>query len=827
MNDSPDNAARMQRRLERERTARSEAERLLEEKSAELYAVNQKLEKLLKTQGEILKRYQHTTFRMTNVLLSLGENHEANVKRLMNEGGHLLDATGALAVRLKQDSGEPQWTSEWLDSASITERIWKRGAQADEIEDWKENGLSYVAVPLEIRMRRVGVIVMVLGPDRKLDDLTRMIVEFVGSGVAGELERMEAKSEMDLKEQRYESLFHASVDSILIIDFEGKIREASESAVRMFGLSRGWLLRTELTQLVSAESLERAMGGLSQALEDGRCHYEADLLRADGSTFPAELVGSRFEIGGEKRVYAIVRDITHRRKTQAAVTERERKFRTVFEQSLDGIVLHDLEGRIIDANETLCKLLGWSRSELTARKLSDLHPEHALQACRLAMEEVAAHGRHRFECEFARSDGSTFVAEVWANAFDLEGNHVVQGIVRDVTEQRRKENEIREAMEAAELANESKSLFLATMSHEIRTPLNGILGFTDLLETSELEEEQRHSVEMIRKSGDVLLGLINNILDFSRAESGRVILSDEVFDPGLFLKDTVALHRAVANGKGLEILIDVAADLPQTVIGAKAELRQIVMNLVGNAVKFTDKGSVWVSAMKTTDQKLRFSVMDSGIGFPEGDEEKLFDAFFQVDLSSTRRHGGTGLGLAICRRLVEAMGGQIRAANRPTGGAEFVVEVPLRVPASQKFEAKAEIPVSPPIMDGHGMKVLVVEDHPVNSRLLKLMLEKMGFVVELASDGREALDHLRDGEGIELVLMDMRMPVMDGLEATQRLRAGESGVEASKLPVVAVTANASEADREACRAAGMNHYLSKPINRRELEKVLLEVISPT
>jgi len=665
---------------------------------------------------------------------------------------------------------------------------------------------------------------MVLGPDRKLDELTRMIAEFVGSGVAGEVERIEAKTEMDLKEQRYESLFHASVDSILIIDFEGKIREASESAVRMFGLSRGWLLRSELTHLVSADSLERATGGFRQALEDGRCHYEADLLRADGSAFPAELVGSSFEIGGEKRVYAIVRDITHRRKTQTAVIERERKFRTVFEQSLDGIMLHDLEGRILDANETLCKLLGWNRSELIARKLSELHPERALQSCRLAMKEVAERGRHRFECEFARSDGSTFVAEVWANAFDLEGDHVVQAIVRDVTEQRRKESEIREAMEAAELANESKSLFLATMSHEIRTPLNGILGFTDLLETSELEEEQRHSVEMIRKSGDLLLGLISNILDFSRAESGRVILSDEAFDPGLFLKETVALHRAVANGKGLNILVDVAADLPPLVIGAKAELRQIVMNLVGNAVKFTDKGTVVVSAMKTPDQKLRFSVVDSGIGFPEGDEKKLFDAFFQVDLSSTRRHGGTGLGLAISRRLVEAMGGEIRAANRPTGGAEFVVEVPLRLPESQNFETHAELPVSPPVIDGQGMKVLIVEDHPVNSRLLKLMLEKMGFAVELASNGREALDHLRDGGGIELVLMDMRMPVMDGLEATQRLRAGESGEEASKLPVVAVTANASEADREACREAGMNHYLSKPINRRELEKVLLEVI---
>jgi PAS domain S-box-containing protein len=826
MSDPPDTEGRMQRRLERERRARSEAERLLEAKSGELYDVNQELEKLLSSQGKVLGNYRQAMSRLTHTLLSLGENHEENVTRLMEEGGRLLGATGGLAVRLSEDGGIPLWTSGWLKSEEISERIWRRGAEAKQIEEWDDNGVTYLFTPLEIRMRRVGVIVMRLGSGSKMDELSKMVAEFVGSGVAGEVEREEAKSEMQVKEQRYESLFHASVDSILIIDFEGKIREASDSAVEIFGLSRGWLLRTDLLQLVAMESRERSKSAFRQVREAGRCHYEVELLRSDGSTFPAELVGSSFEIGGEKRVYVIVRDISQRRKSQAAVLERERKFRTVFEQSLDGIVLHDMEGQILDVNETLCKLLGWSRGELTAKHLGELHPERGLQACRLAMAEVAIHGRHRFECEFERSDGSIFTAEVWANAFELGGVRVVQGIVRDVTEQRRKESEIREAMEAAELANESKSLFLATMSHEIRTPLNGILGFTDLLETSEMGDEERNSVEMIRKSGDVLLGLINNILDFSRAESGRIILKDERFDPGLFLKETVALHRGVAEGKKLKLLVNVGDEVPKVILGAKAELCQVVMNLVGNAVKFTDEGVVTVSLEKAGGDHLRFTVEDSGIGFPEGDEEKLFDAFFQVDLSSTRRHGGTGLGLAICRRLVEAMGGEIRAAHIPSGGAKFIFDLPLRLPESLGSGDQTEPGRVKPILDGQGMRVLVVEDHPVNSRLLKLMLEKLGFVVELASDGAEGLEALRKAKDIELVLMDMRMPVMDGLEATQRLRAGEAGERAKRLPVVAVTANALEADRDACREAGMNHYLSKPINSRELENVLLEVIAP-
>ena len=826
MSGGGDIELRLQRRLERERLARSEAERLLEAKSGELYQVNQELEKLLNSQGEILEGYRRAVFRLANVLLSLGDNHEANVRRLMDEAGHLLGASGGLVVRMKNHDVEPSWTSRWADCDSITKKIWRRALEAGQIEEWRDEGMAYVFIPLEIRMRRVGVIVMILGPDKEFDELSKMVAEFLGSGVGGEVERMEAKSEMQVTEQRYESLFHASMDSILIIDFEGKVREASDSALKTFGISRGRLLLSDLLDLVNERHRDRAMNAFDQVKQVGRCHYEAELLRSDGSTFPAEVVGSSFEVGGEKRVYGIFRDISQRKKSQAAIIERERKFRTVFEQSLDGIVLHDMEGRILDVNETLCKLLGWSRQELTAKNLSDLHPVRALPTCRLAMAEVAERGRHRFECEFARKDGSDFTAEVWANAFELGGERVVQGIVRDVTEQRQKESEIREAMEAAELANESKSVFLATMSHEIRTPLNGILGFTNLLETSVMRSEERNSVEMIRKSGDVLLGLINNILDFSRAESGQITFKDEAFDPGLFLRETVALHQGVADGKKLKLKVEVAKDVPALVMGAKAELRQVMMNLVGNAVKFTDEGTISVSLSKRGSESLRFTVADSGIGFPEEDREKLFEAFFQVDLSSTRRHGGTGLGLAICRRLVESMGGEIKAANLPAGGAEFVVEVPLRLTESENGDVLPDRKRAETHLNGGGMKVLVVEDHPVNSRLLKLMLEKLNFVVEMAGNGREGLEALQKSSDISFVLMDMRMPEMDGLEATQRLRAGEAGESVRDIPVVAVTANALEADRDACRDAGMNHYLSKPINGRELEKVLVELIAP-
>lgn len=817
--------SRLERRLGRERRARAEAERLLEAKSAELFEANHELERLLATQGRTLERYRQGMARLVDALLASGDDHLANAVRLLREGCELLGATGALFLAGNEREAVPGSAALQVGGEQLPTSAKEHAQRASDSEEWREGEVTYVVVPVDIAGRRAGMVLMKLAPDEGLDEFGWMMAELVVAGVATELERAEAKSEIRMKEQRYESLFHASVDSIVIVDFEGQILNASHSALMMFGLTREWMLRNRLSRFVAPDSLDRAAAAFRQVREAGRCHFELNLLRADGSVFPAELVANVFEVGGERQVYAILRDLTQRKKRQAAVLERERKFRAVFEQSQDGIVLHDFHGSIIDVNVTLCSLLGQARNVLMEKAWPDWYPETSRESYQQAMEEVRNTGSARFECEFHRKDGSRFVAEVWANAFELGEDRLVQAIVRDVTARRRRELEIREAMEAAELANETKSVFLATMSHEIRTPLNGILGFANLLDRSGMSEDQSKAVEMIRKSGDVLLGLINNILDFSRAESGRLSLKEKIFDPAAFLRETVELQRGVAEGKDLELRVEVAHGVPSRIRAARTELRQIMLNLIGNAVKFTDAGSVVASLDCPGPGCLRFAVRDTGIGFPEGDEEKLFDPFFQVDLSSTRRHGGTGLGLAICRRLVEAMDGEIRASHGPDGGSRFDVELPLKEahesqdPTSRK--ASPEVAIK-----GGGKRILVVEDHAVNSRLLKMMLEKLDFQVEVAENGRLALALLDGRDDFDLILMDMRMPEMDGLEATQRLRAGEAGEQVRSLPVVAVTANAMEADREACREAGMDHYLSKPVNAGELEQVLLEVIHP-
>ena len=819
-----ENPERWKRRLERERAARREAERLLEAKSAELYRANQELANLLQRQKDVFETYRDAMVRLTGTLLTLDGEHLANIGRLLGEGGSLLGAVGGKLIWVPDRQRAPRELAGWRERDAVPEAVWRRALGFRRIELWTDREFSYLAVPLDVRMRRQGVVVFAFEGRRKLDELSKVVAELIGSGIAGELERDHSRRALKSNEQRFETLFHASVDAILIIDYSGRIREASDSAVRMFGLQRGWLLRTNVVRIVAEESRQTAMRALRKVRKEGRCQYEAELLRADGTSFPAEVVGQSFEVDGERRVYGIVRDITLRRRHQTEAAEREKKFRAVFEQSLDGIVLHDLEGRIVDVNETLCQQLGWSRYELLQMSVRDLHPAEAIESCRLAMKRVIGSGQHRYECAFKRRDGAVFVAEVSASRFELGGKSLVQGIVRDITERQKTEEEIRMAMKAAEAANEAKSLFLATMSHEIRTPLNGILGFADLLRSADLNPEERHSLQMLRKSGEVLLGLINNILDFSRAESGRIELRDEPLELRDFLPSSVELVHGVAAGKPVALRTVVAQELPIWILGSRRELRQIVMNLVGNALKFTDEGEVVVTASPAADGWFRLQVEDSGPGFPEGDAERLFEAFYQVDLTSLRRHGGTGLGLAICQRLVREMGGSIRAENRARGGARFIVELPLREASIRCLEAEVAEDDAPAV-DGRGARVLVVEDHPINARLATMLLEKMNFRTEVARDGQEALDRLSADADFALVLMDMRMPVMDGLEATRLMRAGAAGEAARLLPVAAVTANASESDRLECEAAGMDFYLSKPIERRALERVLTAMMA--
>lgn len=483
------------------------------------------------------------------------------------------------------------------------------------------------------------------------------------------------------------------------------------------------------------------------------------------------------------------------------------------------------EGRIFYLNEAVCSLIGYEQHELTPKHVLEvLAPGKTLKWAAF-WRLLKSRGDMCLETEIPHPSSGTLCLSLSLTHLHYGETEYCCVMARDITERKLIEEQLKLTRNSALAASEAKSEFLANMSHEIRTPMNGVLGMAELLLDTPLGDEQRSFVSTIRSSAQALLQVLNDILDFSKIEAGKLLLSPVEFSIPQLLVDLTSLMNFAATNKGLSLASDLDPQVPKWVYGDDIRIRQIIVNLIGNAIKFTPSGGEVVLRIKQGqlqgDQcELQFAIQDNGIGIPEAKIASIFQAFEQVDESTARNYGGTGLGLSICQRLVKMMNGRIWVESQLGKGSTFNFTVKLAPISDQRaVEIENSQKESRERMSKatlQGLRVLVAEDNPVNQQIIRRLLERRGCNVSLVEDGQKAVEANATNE-FDLVLMDIQMPIMSGYEAAKQIRLAEAH---SKVPIVALTAHAMRGDDTKCFDAGMDDYLSKPIDVKKLNGML-------